>query len=105
MKPDKGNGVVIMDRAVYNECSLDIVKDTTKFRKCNTDPTLFREGPLQRFLRTLKKKGFFTNDAYDKIYPKGSKLARIYGLPKMHEIKESDSRPLFRPIVILRMDF
>ena len=99
MKPDKGNGVVIMDRAVYSECLLDIVKDTKKFRKCNTDPTLFREGQLQRFLRTLKKKGFFTNDAYDKIYPKGSKPARIYGLPKMHKFKESDSRPSFRPIV------
>ena len=67
MKPDKGNGVVIMDCAVYNECLLDIVKDITKFRKCNTDLTLFREGQLQRFLRTLKKKVFFCSEGYIRI--------------------------------------
>ena len=55
-KPDKGNGVVILDRKLYNNAIEEIISDTSKFQKLNEDPTLKCEASLQRFLRKLKQK-------------------------------------------------
>ena len=58
MKPDKGNGVVILDWKLYNNAIEEIISDTYKFEKLNEDPTLKREASIQRFLRKLKQKNF-----------------------------------------------
>ena len=58
-KPDKGNGVVILDRKLYNNAIEEIISDSSKFEKLNEDPTLKREASLQRFLCKLKQKNFF----------------------------------------------
>ena len=78
---------------------LKIISDTSKFRPIKEDPTLLREGKLQRLLRKLKKNGHLDRDVYNSIYPKGSQPARIYGLPKMHKERGLNSIPPFRPIV------
>ena len=57
LKPDKGNGVVILNRKDYNKGILDIINDADKFKELDNDPTMSREGKLQLFLRELKKKG------------------------------------------------
>ena len=54
-----------------------IINDTSKFRPIKENPTLLREGRLQRLLRKLKKDGHLDNDVYENIYPKGSQPARI----------------------------
>ena len=64
-----------------------------------SDPTLTREGKLQRYLRELRKKGHFDPEVYEAIYPSGSQPSRIYGLPKMHKPRAPNSTPPFRPIV------
>ena len=56
MKPDKGNGVAVLDRKLYNNAIQEIILDTSKFKKLNEDPTLKREASLQHFLHKLKKK-------------------------------------------------
>ena len=58
-KPDKGNGVVILDRKLYHNAIQKIISDTSKFEKLNEDPTFKREGSLQSFLRKLKVIFFF----------------------------------------------
>ena len=98
-RPDKGNGVVILDRQFYMSKIYDIVNDESKFLKLSSDPTLLREGKLQRFLRILKNKDFFTKEQYDNIYPCGSQPARIYGTPKTHALKCPTDTLTFRPIV------
>ena len=99
LKPDKGNGVVVLDRSDYDQGILKIINDVSKFRPIKEDPTLLREGRLQRLLRKLKKDGHLDSDVYENIYPKGSQPARIYGLPKMHKDRGPNSAPPFRPIV------
>ena len=42
MKPNKGNGVVILDQKLYNNTIKDIISDTSKFLKLSEDPTLKR---------------------------------------------------------------
>ena len=58
-----------------------------------------REASLQRFLRKLKQKVFFTEIELDNLCPFGSAPSRIYGNPKMHRFYSSDSFPTLRPIV------
>ena len=45
-KPDKGNGVVILDQKLYNNAIEEIISDTSKFEKLSEDPTLKREALL-----------------------------------------------------------
>ena len=99
LKPDKGNGVVVMDRNAYKRGIFNIISDTSKFKVIDNDPTLQREGKLQRFLRALKNKGHLDKNTYDSIYPVGSQPARFYGLPKMHKARQPNATPPFRPIV------
>ena len=68
-RPDKLNGVVIVYRWLYMSRMYDIVNDASKVLKLLSDPTLRKEGKLQRFLRTLKNKEIFTTDQYDHIHP------------------------------------
>ena len=98
-KPDKGNGVVILDRKLYNNAIEEIISDTSKFEKLNEDPTLKPEALLQRFLRKLKQKNVFNEIEYDKFYPSGSAPTRLCGTPKMHEFSSSDSFHNLHPIV------
>ena len=71
----------------------------SKFKKLSCDPTILRERQLQRFLRTLKNKGFFTDESYDKIYSSGSKPASIYGLLKIHKVNINSDNLSLRPII------
>ena len=96
LRPDKGNGVVILKRKDYICGMNNIINDRSKFKLLTPDPTFLREGQLQRFLRKLKNEGFFDEDVYKSVYRTGSTPARMYGLPKLHKI--FDSVPAFRPI-------
>ena len=71
-KPDKGNGVVILDRKLYNNAIEEIISDTSKLEKLNEDPTLKRRASLKRFLRKLKQKNFFDEIEYEKLHSPGS---------------------------------
>ena len=55
-KPDKGNGVVILHRKLYNNAIEEIISDTSKFQKLNEDETSKLEASLQSFLRKLIQK-------------------------------------------------
>ena len=96
LRPDKGNGVVIMSRKDYICGMNDIIDDRSKFKLLTKDPTSLGEGQLQRSLRKLKNEEFFNDDVCKSVYPTGSRQARMNGLPKSH--KTFDSVPAFRPI-------
>ena len=98
-KPDKGNGVVILDQKLYNNANEEKISDTSKFEKFNENLTLERETSQQRFLRKLQQKSFFNEIEYDKLYPSGSAPARIYGTLKINKFSSSDSFSKLYPIV------
>lgn len=99
LKPDKGNGVVVLNRTDYDAAMFTIINDSRKFCSLKDDPTVRREGKLQRLLRKIRKNDHLDNKVYNDVYPKGSRPARIYGLPKMHKTREAGAIPKFRPIV------
>ena len=64
LKPDKGNGVVVMDRQDYSTKILDILRDTGKFTPlestdCYSTVTKL-ESKLIRLLGKLKASGVIT---------------------------------------------
>ena len=99
LRPDKGSGVVGLNRSDYEKSIKNLINDKTKFKELSEDATIKRESKLQRFLRTLKNSKCLDNLDYEKIYPSGSSPAKIYGSPKMHKPFDSNSLPKFRPIV------
>ena len=88
-RPDKGNGVVVLDRSDYLEKMEMILSDTTKFQRIGdaegNDNTLKQERALQAFLLREWKAKHITRDTYDRIRPVGSTRPRMYGLPKLHK--------------------
>ena len=86
IKPDKGNGVVVMDHSDYVNKINDILSDHSKFKILDTDPTEQRESKLQRFLYRLHKKGSLDESTYGLIRPTGSTPSQLYGLPKVHKV-------------------
>ena len=77
LKPDKGNGVVILDRSIYLASCFSILNDKSKFKLLDKDPTLLREGKLKRFLSQFKKKQSIDSDTYSHVFPKGSQPAKF----------------------------
>ena len=97
LKPYKGNGIIILYRTAYDNGLFSIINNSSKFKPISKVPYPTREGRLQRFVRDVKKQGKLENVLYDSIYPNGSQPARIYGLPKMHKLR--DPTPPLRLIV------
>ena len=77
---DKGNGVVVMDRVIFNLQMYALSSNKNKFKKLSEDLTKLREGQLQRYLRELKKKQFFDDATYERIYPSGSQPSRLHDM-------------------------
>ena len=72
IRPGRGNGVMVMDRVIYNQQMYALLSDKNKFKKLPEDPTKLRKGRLQRYLRELKRKQFLDDVTYERIYPSGS---------------------------------
>ena len=96
---------MILDRTDYVQRMSVLLQVPGKFKKVAShtksrkELTEYREGQLQRFLLSLKKKGLLSEEIYHSVYPVGSVPARLYGLPKMHKLRPSDKIPPFRPIL------
>ncbi|XP_066932663.1 uncharacterized protein [Clytia hemisphaerica] len=87
LKPDKGNGVVIIDIADYYDSLSPIFSDTKKFKKRNDDPTNTRLNTLQSYLCKLLNRGEITPEVHKEIRPENAKIARAHGLPKSLQTK------------------
>jgi len=78
LKPDEANGVFILNRSDYTEGILNIINDIHKFKELDIDPTIIREGKLQRFLRDLKRNGKIDKDIYSNIYKRFAASAYLW---------------------------
>ena len=92
LQPDKGNGVVVLDRSQYDKAIKEIISDKTRFKELHN--MLLLNEKIQRFLWTLKnEKKCLNNVDYKFIYQSGSAPAKIYGTPKVHKLTDFDSFP------------
>ena len=101
IRPDKGNGVVILNRPDYVNKVETLLADSSKFKKLDCDMLEIcqkKEGKLIRFLRdTLQNQKFITDEVYRDLYPSGSTPSILYGLPKIHK----ENCPFCQPLVLI----
>ena len=95
LKPDKGQGVVLLSKDTYTNTVKRIFKDKTKFKMLNHDPTLTNLKTIQNYLKTLLKQGEITEE--ELMHPKFDHIGRAHALPKTH--KTFTNVPPFRPII------
>ena len=88
-RPDKGSGVVLLDRDDYISKMMNILSQGNKFREIGPadecDTTLQQERALQSFLLRARKNNHLTSEVYERIRPVGCTRPRMYGLPKTHK--------------------
>ncbi|PFX16013.1 hypothetical protein AWC38_SpisGene19737 [Stylophora pistillata] len=101
-KPDKGSGVVVMDKTEYIRLLSDAsIKDTTKFTPINTERPKTRGRPPKHYHPLLQKekqlesvvRKILPKPIADTVCRKGSRLAHLYGLPKTHK-QQLSMRPI-----------
>jgi len=93
-QPDKGNGVVVLNRTDYVLKMEDILSDASKFSLSSNDDNLQNLTKFQRFLYRLQKKKSLSEEDYHRMYPTSANTPSLYGLPKTHKPGN-----LMRPIV------
>lgn len=88
IKPDKGNGIVIMNKEDYVSKMKIILNDRSKFRSVDGDVLLHilnKEEKINRYLRQLKANHVIDDCTYSRLFTTGSKPGIMYGLPKVHK--------------------
>lgn len=90
-KPDKGSGVVIMDKDQYLRLPREAsINDSTKFAHVDQHRPKSRGRPPKHFHPLLEKEKQLHEKVHrilpkataEQLCPKGSRLALLYGLPK-----------------------
>ena len=88
-KPDKGRGIVILNKDDYVRKVDNVLNLGNTFRSEPTnDPlkhTLLVEDRINRFLRSLLNKGSVSEFEYKQLYARGCRPGLLYGLPKVHK--------------------
>ena len=89
LKPDKGNGIVILNRADYNNKVMNILRDESKFELSNNQDiyqvVTRLEDKMIRILRKLKINKCISDETFKELAPCGSRPGILYGLPKVHK--------------------
>ena len=88
-KPDKGSGVVMLNKTDYIKKMNSIIEDETKFLTLGTssekDYTLKIESWIQRRLLLLLKDELLPANLYNLVQPTGSQRPRMYSVFKTHK--------------------
>ncbi len=88
IKPDKGNGVVIINCADHKARMLDILSDKMKFDVFDNTilkKTLTKETKITNLLKELKQEEMISEQQFDELKPIGSRPGILYRLPKAHK--------------------
>ncbi|CAH8571709.1 unnamed protein product [Heterobilharzia americana] len=95
LRPDKGSGVVIMDKIEYKCKMSSILEDENKFTKdCSSEDVQLLQGTVTANLVKLLEMNVITSQKFALLKPTESRFPHLYGLPKVHK----PNNPL-RPIM------
>ena len=87
-KPDKGSGIVILNKKDYIDKMNVILEDSTKFSKHGSDlyKTLLKlEDKTNRIIEEMFKQKIINQSQKSDLKTSGSRPGIIYGLPKIHK--------------------
>ena len=96
LKPNKGQGIVLIDKTDYCNSMEHLFNDTSKFTLIHEEPKFRNLLTVQTYTYTLQKRNEITKDK-NLRRPKFAQIGRAHGLPKIH--KDYQDIPSFLPIV------
>ena len=99
--PDKGKGVVIVDKSRYVQSITQLISDITKFKPITENINklcLNIEDRINSFSLKLKNAGKLDQTTYSEVYASGSSPGILYGKPKIHK-PDFATKFQFRPIL------
>ena len=76
LKPDKGNGIVVLKRSDYVTSLKSIFENKTKFTRLTNDPTFTRLNTLQNYLLTLRNRNEISESEFNFMRLKAASLGR-----------------------------
>jgi hypothetical protein len=87
LRPDKGSGVIVMDRANNLRKFEGIFSNNDKFLidKKQEDASGKVTTSLSKLLNKLKTRGVISPEQHRRLLPQGASPPRMYGLPKVHK--------------------
>ena len=109
-KADKGNTVVIVDKAIYLERMEELLSDTSKFHQISFNSKhkvnkevrhlLDMEATIKTCLDDLRDNNYLSPEDHKFMNPTGSRPGVLYGICKVHkEVGSEGETPPFRPIL------
>ena len=105
MKPDKGNGVVVLNKYDYKKKMDEILSYTSKFELLNDDAiklTLKRESQIKTLLTKLEADNCIDEKTYKELYTTGTRMYRqTIWTPQNSQILHSLFYPLSTTIRII----
>nr|CAJ00247.1 TPA: reverse transcriptase [Schistosoma mansoni] len=86
-KPDKGYGIVLMDKNNYINKMKAFLNDQSKFQKLVVKNDLADkiEKQIIDSLKQIKQQGFISEKVFEMLKSIGTRTPRLYGLPKIHK--------------------
>ena len=97
LKPDKGNGIVLINKTECNLAMKKLFSDRSKFKVIQKDPTLTPLKTAQNYVNTMLKRKEIFEEEKKQLRPMAAQLGRTYELPKTH--KAYANLPSFRPYI------
>ena len=83
-RPDKGSGVVVLDRMAYTDKMSEILGDSSRFAPATSFRPL--KAKVNNVIQKLKKSLSISSVKAHKIAPEGEGVPKLYGLPKVHKL-------------------
>ena len=99
-RPDKGRGVVIVDKETYIDKMTQLIYDSSKFENITLSIEKYTrkmEDKVNNFLRKIKDVITLDDKDLKFLHTSGSAPGILYGLPKVHK-KDFSTKFHFRPI-------
>ena len=99
-RPDKGRGVVIVDKETYIDKMTQLISDSSKFENITLSIEKYTrkiEDKVNNFLRKIKDVITLDDKDLKFLHASGSAPGILYGLPKVHK-KDFSTKFQFRPI-------
>ena len=96
LKPDKSNGIVLINKIEYNLAMKKLFSDRSKFKLIQRDSTLTRLKTVQNYVKTMFKRSEISEEENKQLRPMAAQLGRAHGLLKKHKLYTN--LPSFPPI-------
>ena len=98
-RPDKGNGIVVMNRDDYVAKMLNIINDNRRFRRDDkqTDRSMKILHEIKILLKRMTDQQLIDDITAKTLTPTGCSIPRLYGLPKVHKT-DAPLRPILSMI-------